>query len=212
MAVDVQTLVWPSCATSWCNDNTGTCVWWLSSCSTEGLLAQLATGAASGLWVLTLAALSPAVSVPARGLSTGHRSDPAAGRGHHPPGGRPGLSGHRAQFQRPAAGTALHPPAAAHGCRGAAGRQVMLTAPPQAPVGPSPGLPGCLWPLFVELTPVFPSVPPCLSPVARWRACTLPAFPTSWTTTGSQWKSQSQWSWAASTCAWRKLTLYKATK
>lgn len=202
MAAEVQTLVWPSCTTSWWNDNTGArggraplaqrgC--WLS------LPQGLPQGAALGLWVLTLATLSPALGVPACGLTTGHRPDPAAGWGHHPPGGRPGLTRCRALCQRPAAGAALHPAAAAHGCCGAAGMQVMLKLP----------LPRLMWPhhlacqglrvvCFVELIPISPSVPMCPCLVPRWRACTLPAFQTSWTATRNQWRSRSQWSWAVS--------------
>lgn len=139
MAAEVQTLVWPSCATSWWNDNTGArsgraplakrgC--WLT------LPQVLPQGAASGLRVLTLATLPPALGVAARGLATGHRPDAAAGCGHHPPGGRPRLAGRGALCQRPAAGAALHPAAAAHGCCGAAGMQVMLSCPSPSPCGP----------------------------------------------------------------------------
>lgn len=195
IAVELQTLVWPSCITSWWNDSTG-------AHGGRAPLAQrscwlkwpprLPQGAASGLWVLTLAALSPAVGVPARGLARGHRPDPAAGWGHHPPGGRPGLARHRALCQRPAAGTALHPSAAAHGCCGAAGMQVRLSCPSHGSCGPVICPARVPVASFVELTPVSLSVPMCPSLVLRWLACTLPAFQTSWTATRSQWKSQSQ--------------------
>lgn len=191
-------------------------MWWLSSSSTEGLLAQLASRAASGGCLGAVAAHTchslTSSQCPSSWPHHGAQARACSRMGASPTW-RPTWA---CQTQSPVPVISCRRcpsplcscPWLLWGYRHAGNAQLPspgscdpVTCPARVPVAP-----------FVELTPISPSVPTCPCLVLHWHACTLLASQTSWTATRSQWKSQSQWSWAASTCGWRKLTLCKAMK